>query len=795
MSSRNCIVYPCRRRGGFRLPLNPELKLKWLEAIKWPIIPLEPKKTAIVCPTHFTEDDYSDGEEGCNIGKKILKKNAIPSRFPWNTDLWSKEEVEKNGASTSQSLTDDEEAKNSDDESNQSADFDIESGSESSPDENSSEDEVAAQIVAEEIVADEIVTISSDDDPPQSTHGGLRKPPSPVTFWEASPACQEVVKSCEPEGSRTPEDQRPPKRRRYDFATSPASSRSSNDEGPSEKSSNNQTTVIVINPEVQRPPLQKTEDDEDSDGSDCILCEKPIESIDLTADDPVPSPIKSPQILFNESDSSDDTSLTSDGLSDEAIDILESSPPLLLDKSLTSETDSDCEIIEDNPPLIEILESDDENLPAVTTYMDTIIGESGDGNQGFLFTRSKGGMTAQVIKFDMKDKPSEEETDPFAGVTNGEFDPLTGVPTLDRLTDASCGKAGATSPVTSSSGNMSPVASKDPNAPSIVKKAYTSVRTLYSQREKLNLSRKKTEGLICPAEIPRDYEVVGIHPTSKSLRIVLTKKKKRNNSSVRNSVPAEMEVSVDPLTACLHEDETSNVTSKPVRQRVKRRQLIGSVVLKDLASEESQLSSVVLLRNSEGFEPHCEALAKKLNDIIRKSEIMAGRLSPETIMSMYKLLVLSEISYGIIYWGHCQGAHQIFELQKRFVGMLAHREKPESKASRATFRQNGILTLPSIYILHCLIHVHKNLNTVKRHAALRLSETEGVKYSTTHNKTYEFQGLEFYLALPPHLHSPHCSMKKFIAVVKRFLRQNGIFNTLEYYDMASRFPKVIEKSE
>ncbi|KAF6198551.1 hypothetical protein GE061_008299 [Apolygus lucorum] len=744
-SSRNCIVYPCRRRGGFRVPLDTEIRLKWLEAIKWPIIPLEPKKTAIVCPTHFTDEDYVGGEDG-RKGKRILKDTAVPSIFPWNSDLWSKDEVEKSAALISPSTTDDEKV--------QSLGVDIESSESSDTESNSG-------AISEDSAA-EIITVSSDDEDDDDTPQPTQREPdkSPETFWESSPACRESIKRSEPSEpgrSQYPGVRKRMKIRQLDIVTTSSSSSSSSDE---QESSTNPPSVIVANPKVKPPPSPKTEGDSDSDESDCILCENPIESIDLTLDEPFsPTPGVSSQILFNESDSNDED------ISDEALGILESSPPLLLDKSLSLSEDSDCEIIEDNPPLIEI--ASDEESPENNNYT--------------------------IIERTNIPKGRQEDEDPFAGVTNGEFDPLTGVPTRPDMI-VSSGAPGAASPIPSSSGNVSLVASKNPNAPTIVKNSCSTVPNPYSQRgrERKNPAKKQKEHLISPAEIPRDYEVVDFHPTSKTLRIVLTRKKYKKVEcyKVKKPAPDKMEVCVDPLTACLHDDQPERSNRPP-----KITKSSWTVVRKDLAFEETQLASVILLRNSKGFEPHCESLAKKLGEIIRKSEIMACKLSPETTLSMYRLLFLTEISYGIIYWGHCEGAHRIFELQKRFISLLSDRDAPELKASRATFRKHGVLTLPSLYILHCLIHVHKNFVSVRRRAALRLSEDQvSVKYSKTHNKTYEIQGLEFYLALPQWLQSPNCGLKKFIHIVKRFLRQNGIFNSLEYYDKASGFPKVADSN-
>ena len=74
-----CVVRGCRREGGFHFPSEPELSMKWRIAIKkehW-----EPSIHSRVCRDHFNADDFRG-----TLGKRFLKKEAIPSVFPWSTD-------------------------------------------------------------------------------------------------------------------------------------------------------------------------------------------------------------------------------------------------------------------------------------------------------------------------------------------------------------------------------------------------------------------------------------------------------------------------------------------------------------------------------------------------------------------------------------------------------------------------------------------------------------------------------------------------------------------------------------
>ena len=56
MPSTGCSVPKCSNRGGHRYPSDPELKKKWIIAIKrdkW-----TPTNSSVVCKEHFRKEDY-----------------------------------------------------------------------------------------------------------------------------------------------------------------------------------------------------------------------------------------------------------------------------------------------------------------------------------------------------------------------------------------------------------------------------------------------------------------------------------------------------------------------------------------------------------------------------------------------------------------------------------------------------------------------------------------------------------------------------------------------------------------
>ncbi|XP_069695150.1 gastrula zinc finger protein XlCGF53.1-like isoform X3 [Periplaneta americana] len=79
-----CCVPLCANRGGHVFPKDTAVRKKWLLNIKrekWTL-----SKTSVVCSNHFTPDDYisSTLRGGNKPLQRKLKRDAVPSVFPWN---------------------------------------------------------------------------------------------------------------------------------------------------------------------------------------------------------------------------------------------------------------------------------------------------------------------------------------------------------------------------------------------------------------------------------------------------------------------------------------------------------------------------------------------------------------------------------------------------------------------------------------------------------------------------------------------------------------------------------------
>jgi len=62
--------------------------------------------------------------------------------------------------------------------------------------------------------------------------------------------------------------------------------------------------------------------------------------------------------------------------------------------------------------------------------------------------------------------------------------------------------------------------------------------------------------------------------------------------------------------------------------------------------------------------------------------------------------------YGIIIWGGTKESIKAFRIQKKVIRLITGIKKYES--SRQNFKENGILTVTSMYVLEVLCFIKKN---------------------------------------------------------------------------------------
>lgn len=145
--------------------------------------------------------------------------------------------------------------------------------------------------------------------------------------------------------------------------------------------------------------------------------------------------------------------------------------------------------------------------------------------------------------------------------------------------------------------------------------------------------------------------------------------------------------------------------------------------------------------------------------------------------------VQSRISYGILAWGHATGSGRVFALQRRAVRVLANVNYRSE--CRKHFIMNKILTVPSLYIVQCLLHVKKNISDYVTHEAFHSHHTRNRDniYTPFHRihriKTgVSYYGPKFYNLLPPSVRM--LPMKSFKITVERYMLNKCFFSTDEF---------------
>lgn len=109
------------------------------------------------------------------------------------------------------------------------------------------------------------------------------------------------------------------------------------------------------------------------------------------------------------------------------------------------------------------------------------------------------------------------------------------------------------------------------------------------------------------------------------------------------------------------------------------------------------------------YVSHIAKLNKKLASGCFSVRATFRELGKGVARNVYFALVESHLRYALPYWGACSQYlfNSVFVLQKRAVRNLCNAH-PRTHC-RPLFIENGILTLPSLFILEtaCLIHKHK----------------------------------------------------------------------------------------
>ena len=163
--------------------------------------------------------------------------------------------------------------------------------------------------------------------------------------------------------------------------------------------------------------------------------------------------------------------------------------------------------------------------------------------------------------------------------------------------------------------------------------------------------------------------------------------------------------------------------------------------------------------------------------------IIKTNITTEALHSVYYAYIHSHLNYGITLWGNHTSAISLFKLQKRTLRLMYG-----VSSTTSFFIQSGILTLPCMFVLACLLYMKSNVNNFTTCNTLH-------KYPTRHNtdlylnkcnftltqKSFLNQSLKFYNFLPVDVRN--LSPKVFKRKVAGILKTNPLYNIDEFYEI------------
>lgn len=113
----------------------------------------------------------------------------------------------------------------------------------------------------------------------------------------------------------------------------------------------------------------------------------------------------------------------------------------------------------------------------------------------------------------------------------------------------------------------------------------------------------------------------------------------------------------------------------------------------------------IFLDENLNFKTHCEYVISRLSSLVYMLKNLRTVLTRQQLITVYYAQVESILRYGLIFWGWSTSSCDVFLVQKRILRSIAGVHRTHS--CRDLFRENGVLTLPSLFIQEMSIYVFK----------------------------------------------------------------------------------------
>lgn len=183
------------------------------------------------------------------------------------------------------------------------------------------------------------------------------------------------------------------------------------------------------------------------------------------------------------------------------------------------------------------------------------------------------------------------------------------------------------------------------------------------------------------------------------------------------------------------------------------------------------------------WSPHVVSVSHKISKLTYLLRFLRNCMSTKIMLTVYFAHIQSQLTYGILLWGHTSSCQRLFGMQRKIVRIIAGAKYRENCVK--FFQQLKILTIPCLYILECLLYVKRHLQEFSTHREVHPHDT---RFANNIYKPYlrlnksqngpRFIAPVLFNSLPTTI--KELNIKKFKRTIKKFLIQNCFYSVNEF---------------
>ena len=187
-----------------------------------------------------------------------------------------------------------------------------------------------------------------------------------------------------------------------------------------------------------------------------------------------------------------------------------------------------------------------------------------------------------------------------------------------------------------------------------------------------------------------------------------------------------------------------------------------------------------------GWQSHINHVAAKISKNIFVVRMLKQKLCKKSLLAVYYGCIYSYLNYGILLWGNHSSSSKLFILQKRVVRIICG--APLKSHCRPLFAELGVLTLPSMFVLSCLVYIKENINLYNMHSEVHQYMTRNnnniclkkCKFTST-QKNFETVAIKLYNSLP--INYKNLNTSSLLHKLKQILITNPLYEVGEFYSI------------